>query len=163
VSEVRRVLRQALILGVLSVLAAAAVHHPLIKRYARGEFRESFFQASEHPGVRLITLAEAEELWRTQTAIFFDARPTPLYGDGHVPGSRNVPAAESAKTLAAEVLALAREGTIVVYCEGGDCQSSLSLARRLHDESFDDVRVFMGGWEEWEKAGLPREKRDGQE
>jgi len=24
----------------------------------------------------------------------------------------------------------------VVYCEGGDCQSSLALARRLHDEGF---------------------------
>jgi 3-mercaptopyruvate sulfurtransferase SseA len=49
---------------------------------------------------------------------------------------------------------------IVVYCEGGDCQSSLALAKRLHDEGFKDIRVMTGGWAEWIKAGLPAETGD---
>ncbi|MCK7518631.1 MAG: aminotransferase class I/II-fold pyridoxal phosphate-dependent enzyme [Ignavibacteriales bacterium] len=32
------------------VLVGAAVHFPLVKRFARGEFRETFFQAAEVPG-----------------------------------------------------------------------------------------------------------------
>jgi len=43
-----RVLRQALVLGALAVLVAAAVHLPLIKRFARGEFRETFFETSKY-------------------------------------------------------------------------------------------------------------------
>ena len=162
-SEGGRVLRQALVLGALSVLVAAAVHFPLLKRFARGEFRESFFQASEYPGVRLITLEEGEDLWRTAQAAFVDARRADLYAEGRVPGARSVPASEAEKAFPADVLNLPRAGTLVVYCEGGDCQSSLLLAKRLHDEGFKDIRVMTGGWEAWKAAGLPEERGDGQE
>lgn len=157
-SDSRRILRQALALGGLALLVAAAVHLPLIKRFLRGEFRGSFFQASEYAGVRLITLEEGEDLWRTAQAVFLDARRTDLYDEGHVPGARCVPAAETEKALPAAVLDLPRAGTLVVYCEGGDCQSSLLLAKRLHDQGFKDIRVMTGGWEAWARAGLPAEK-----
>lgn len=162
-SEARRVLRQALALGALSVVVAAAVHFPLFKRFAGGEFRETFFQTSEYPGVRLITLEEAEDLWRAGEAYLIDARPADAYGKGHIPRARNVSAAGTGVTLPAEIRDLERERTVVVYCEGGDCQASLALAKRLHGEGFKDIRVMTGGWEEWKKAGLPEEKSDGQE
>jgi rhodanese-related sulfurtransferase len=151
------------VLGALGLLVAAAVHLPLIKRFARGEFRESFFQASEYPGVRLITLEEGEDLWRTAQAAFIDARRAGLYGEGHVPGARNMPAAEAGKAFPSYVPDLPRAGTLVVYCEGGDCQSSLLLAKRLHDEGFKDIRLLTGGWEAWKTAGLPEERSDGPE
>jgi len=157
-SETRKVVRQVLALGVLSVLAAAAVHFPLLKRFVRGEFRETFFSQAEYPGVRLITLEEAEDLWAGGGAVFFDARPAVPYGEGHVPGARNLALNESGPRLTADVQDILRERTLVVYCEGGDCQSSLLLAKRLHDEGFKDVRVVTGGWEEWKKAGLPEER-----
>lgn len=161
-SEAGRVLRQALVLGALSLLVASAVHFPLVKRFARGEFRESFFQASEYPGIRLITPEEAEDLWRTAQAAFIDARRKDLYDAGHVPGARSLPVSEAEKGFPAGVLDLPRQGTLVVYCEGGDCQSSLLLAKRLHDHGFKDIRVMTGGWEAWKAAGLPEEQGDGQ-
>lgn len=160
-SEAGRILRQALVLGALAVLISAAVHFPLVKRFARGEFRETFFQAAEYPGVRLITLEEAEDLWRTgAAAAILDARAAKLYRQGHVPGALNVPAAEAGRTLPSDILDHDRDRTVVVYCEGGDCQSSLALAKRLHDQGFRDIRVFGGGWAEWTKAGLPEEKAE---
>jgi rhodanese-related sulfurtransferase len=161
VSEARRALRQALLLGVFASLIAAAVHFPLIKRFARGEFHETFFQAADYPGIRMITLEEAEDLWRTGgTAFVLDARAEGFFTQGHIPGARNVPAAEAVGSLPSDLLGAARDRTLVVYCEGGDCQSSLALARRLHDEGFRDIRVFGGGWEAWTKAGLPEEKAE---
>jgi rhodanese-related sulfurtransferase len=157
-SEARRVLRQALVIGALGLIVAAVVHFPLIKRFVRGEFRESFFQAAEYPGIRLITLEEGEDLWRLAQAVFLDARGPDLYDEGHVPGARSVPAAETERALPAAVLDLTRAGSLVVYCEGGDCQSSLLLAKRLHDQGFKDIRVMTGGWEAWTRAGLPAEK-----
>ena len=161
-SEAGRILRQAMAIGALGLLIAAAVHFPLFKRFARGEFRESFFQASDFPGVRLITLEEGEELWRTAQASLVDARRPGLYGEGHVPGARSVPAPEAEKALSVDLLNLPREGTLVVYCEGGDCQSSFLLAKRLHDEGFKDIRVMTGGWKAWQAAGLPEERGNGQ-
>jgi rhodanese-related sulfurtransferase len=149
-----------LVLGALGLLIAAAVHVPLIKRFARGEFRESFFQASEYPGVRLITVEEAEDLWRTGTAIFFDARQSALYDAGHVPGAGSIPVPPSRPVIPAEIMEIARDRTLVVYCEGGNCQVSLALAHRLTGEGFRDVRVFSGGWAAWTAAGLPEEKTE---
>lgn len=153
-----RVLRQALVLGALSVLVAAVVHFPLIKAFVRGEFREAFFAADDYPGLRLITREEGEELWRAGGAVFIDARKEAEFREGHVPGALSAPAAEAEKSLPQGVLALPRGAVLAVYCEGGDCQSSLLLAKRLHDGGFQDIRVMTGGWAEWTKAGLPREK-----
>jgi rhodanese-related sulfurtransferase len=157
VREGGRVLRQALALGALGVLIAAAVHFPLVRRFARGEFRDSFIQASEVPGVRLITVEEGEELWRTGVAALVDARPPSVYAQGHVPGALSVPASGQEKPPASVIPSLSREGVLVVYCEGGDCQSSLLLAKRLSAEGFKDIRVMTGGWEAWLAAGLPAE------
>ena len=147
-------------IGALGVLLAAAVHFPLVKRFVRGEFRETFLSRAEYPGVRLITLQEAEDLWAAGEAVLFDARPERLFRESHVPRARNLPAMESKLKIPPDLLELPRERTLVVYCEGGDCQSSLALAKRLHDEGFKDIRVMTGGWEEWKKAGLPEEKGD---
>jgi rhodanese-related sulfurtransferase len=163
VTEVRRTFRQALALAALSVLVAAVVHFPLIKRFARGEFRETFFVQADYPGVRLITLAEAEDLWRAGETAFLDARDGDLYREGHVPRARSVPAAEIETLMPVLVRRMAKETALVVYCEGGDCQSSLNLAKQLHDKGFTDIRVMSGGWEEWKKAGLPEETGDDQE
>jgi rhodanese-related sulfurtransferase len=162
-SEIRKIVRQALVIGALGVLLGAGVNLSLVKRFARGEFRETFFSQADNPGVRLITLQEAEDLWVAAAAVFFDARGAGLFGEGHMPRARNLPEAESRQKFPADVLKLARERTLVVYCEGGDCQSSLLLAKRLRGEGFKDIRVMTGGWEEWKKAGLPEEKGDDKE
>jgi rhodanese-related sulfurtransferase len=156
-SDTRKIVRQVLVIGALGVVLAAAVHFPLVKRFARGEFRETFLSQAEYPGVRLVTLQEAEDLWAAGEAVVFDARPERLFRESHVPRARNLPATESKLKIPPDLLELPRERTLVVYCEGGDCQSSLALAKRLHDEGFKDIRVMTGGWEEWKKAGLPEE------
>jgi len=147
-------------MGAFSVLLAAAVHLPLVKRFVRDEFRETFLSQAEYPGVRLITLQEGEDLWAAGETVFFDARPERPFREGHVPRARNLPMANSKLEIPPGLLDLPRERTLVVYCEGGDCQSSLALAKRLHDDGFKDIRVMTGGWEEWKKAGLPEEAGD---
>jgi rhodanese-related sulfurtransferase len=159
-SETRKIVRQVLVIGALGVLVGAAVRFPLVKRFARGEFRETFLSPADYPGIRLITLRESEELWAVGEVVIFDARPERSFREGHVPRARNLPATESKLKIPPDVLELPRQRTLVVYCEGGDCQSSLALAKRLHDEGFRDIRVMTGGWEEWKKAGLPEEAGD---
>jgi len=162
-NAIGRAFRQALAIAALGLLAGAAVHFPLVKRFVRGEFRETFLSQAEYPGVRLITLEEGEDLWAGGGAVFIDARPATPYGRGHIPGARNLSAEEEDAWLSAVVGGILRERTLVVYCEGGDCQSSLLLAKRLHGEGFKDIRVLAGGWEAWTKAGLPEERDEDRE
>jgi rhodanese-related sulfurtransferase len=160
VSEAGRAVRQALALAALSVVVAAALHVPLIKRFVRGEFRETFFEAAAYPGIRLIMLEEAEDLWRAGASAVLDARTEDPYARGHVPGARNVPVAGARTDLPEELRGETPGRTLVIYCEGGDCRSSLILAKRLHDEGFRDIRVFSGGWAAWTEAGLPEERSE---
>jgi rhodanese-related sulfurtransferase len=163
VTEARRVLTQALAIAALAVIVGAAVNVPLIKRFAKGEFRETFFVQADYPGLRLITLQETEDLWRTGVAAFVDARAAELYAQGHVPGALSAPPLETEASLPTFFERLPYEGPVVIYCEGGDCHSSLALAKRLHERGFTDLRVFGGGWEEWRAAGLPEETGHAQE
>ncbi len=156
-TEARRAIDQALVIGALSLVIAAAVNVPLIKRFARGEFKETFFVQTDFPNLRMITVQETEDLWRTGGAAFVDARAAELYAQGHVPGALSAPPAGSEAELPTFFERLPLEGPIVIYCEGGDCHSSLALAKRLHEKGFTDLRVFGGGWEEWRAAGLPEE------
>jgi rhodanese-related sulfurtransferase len=58
-----------------------------------------------------------------------------------------------------EALAFPADQLLVVYCEGGDCQTSVSLAKLIHQRGFTDIRILFGGWEEWSAAGLPEQRR----
>jgi rhodanese-related sulfurtransferase len=159
-----------LIIIVLSVVLGAAVNFPLLRRFAAGEFRQGFVDLREYAGIRFIALAETEELFsqRMQGAeglLFVDSRRPDDFVTGHIPGALNVPlerAQRPEKTEAgpdwAGMLDIPGEQTLVIYCEGGDCQTSISLAKIIREQGYQDIRIFAGGWAEWSAARLPEEK-----
>jgi len=142
------ILALALILGTVSNLG-------LIKKFIAGEFNQAFISKDQFPGLVFISLEEAEDLWFNQKAVFIDSRSGYEYRQGHIPGAISIPL-EEAKEKKGELLAIIpRERPLVLYCEGGNCLSSLSLARILHQSGFGNLRIFSGGWKEWTAAGLP--------
>jgi rhodanese-related sulfurtransferase len=167
--EIKRLSREILFIIGLSVVLGVAVNFSLLRRFLAGEFRQSFIDEKEYAGVRFITLAEAEDLFvrKTQTEAkiaFLDSRSREDFAAGHVPGARSVPVAElkgkDDRTSGGELdeaLAFLEDHILVVYCEGGDCQTSVTLAQLLHEQGFADIRILSGGWEEWTAAGLPVE------
>ena len=169
--EFKRAIRGILVIVVLSILLAAAVHFPLLRRFAAGEFREGFLDRREYSGIRFITLAEAEDLFNRRMRgeeglLFIDSRSQEEFSAGHIPGALPVPLEELKRPGSPEAgpessLPLAFPGaqTLVVYCEGGDCRTSLALAKIIHDRGYTDIRVFAGGWLEWNAAGLPESRQ----
>jgi 3-mercaptopyruvate sulfurtransferase SseA len=84
---------------------------------------------------------------------------------GHIPGALSVPldavrqpGEKDFGPQPAGTLDFPGARTLVIYCEGGDCQTSLSLAKIIHDKGHADIRIFTGGWTEWSAAGFPEEK-----
>lgn len=150
----KRILGQAAFLVALSLLAGAAARFPMLQKLVRGEFRDGLVTRTDYPGIRQITLEEAEHLFATAAAVFIDSRSEEEFLEGRVPGARNIPVEE----IAAVELDWPPEQTLVIYCEGGTCLSSLTAARLLQIRGFRDLRVFPGGWETWRAAGLPVEE-----
>jgi rhodanese-related sulfurtransferase len=139
-------------------------------RFLGGEFREGFIDERKYTGLRFITLAEAEDLFAQKIqlgegAVFIDSRGRQDFAAGHIPGALSVPLAEwkgqgerASDGALSEALSFPQDQVLVVYCEGGDCQTSITLARLIHERGFTDIRILSGGWEEWIAAGLPVER-----
>lgn len=157
----KRFFREAALIIGLSVVIGLAVNSPLIKRFLKGELDQRFLSDNDRAGILFIGLVEAEDLFAGGRGFFLDARPRSDFEAGHVPGAQNLEPedTEGIKALAAAVFP---DRYPVVYCSGGDCLSSLKLAKLLSARGLKDVRVFQGGWADWKNAGLPGERADDQ-
>jgi rhodanese-related sulfurtransferase len=105
-----------------------------------------------------ITLSEAMMEFQSSNTIFLDARLEFDYRQGHIKGAVNLPYEEFDEFYPKVAPKIAKDKIIVAYCDGTECESSLLLARVLREEGYQHLKVFFGGWAEWEKAGLPIEK-----
>jgi rhodanese-related sulfurtransferase len=154
----KRTVREAGLIVGLAVVLGLAVNAPLVRRFLNGDLEDGFLASKAFPGIIQIGLAEAEDLFAGGKSLFVDARPSDEFRAGHVAGARSLPfATADERTLADFISAAGPDKEIVVYCSGGDCLSSLGLARLLAGRGLKDIRVFQGGWAEWTAAGLPGE------
>lgn len=102
-----------------------------------------------------INLEEAQGLYSTNEAVFFDARSGEDYARGHIRGARSLPWHEADFSFMAATADLELTTPIVTYCDGETCELSHDLALFLRDAGFTNTRVLVNGWALWQRAGLP--------
>ena len=103
-----------------------------------------------------ISLEAARAAFEEGSAVFIDARPLAAYAEGHIPGALNIPVRESEPFAYDRLSRVTLDTDIITYCADTSCQSSSTLAERLQEElGYRRIRTFIGGWPEWQKAGLP--------
>ena len=107
-----------------------------------------------------VKLDEMRAISSATSGIIVDARPEVFYKIGHIPSALSLPRDDfEDHYLDLEFkLSSLKEKMIVVYCSGSDCQDSQLVADSLLALGYKHVRVFRGGWEEWESAHYPAEK-----
>jgi rhodanese-related sulfurtransferase len=146
----------------LSFVIGISANLSLIKQYRKGDFSLSFFSPEDFPSIQFIGILEAEDLFVGGNAVFLDSRAEEKYLEEHILGAVNIPF-EHGEHVVEEQLPFPHKTTLIVYCDGNECQSSVLLAKALAEYGFEDIRVFFGGWAEWVAAGLPlSEKNDSQ-
>ena len=101
---------------------------------------------------------DAAGLHAANAAPFLDARRTNVYEQGHIAGARPFSVWES--DVDDKVKAFFQEGRdqsqpVVVYCSGGACEDSHTLAQKLYFVGFDNVLVYKDGFPDWQKRNLP--------
>ncbi len=87
--------------------------------------------------------------WGDQV-LWVDARPRAEFEQGHIAGAVLLNEDEWNGLVAQFLNAWDPDKPIVVYCEGGRCQASKSVASRLLTElQLENVHVLKGGWKSW--------------
>ncbi len=98
--------------------------------------------------IREVATAEAARL-ANGTATILDVRNDAEWEAGHVPGATHIPLGH----LAARLDELPTSRPVVVHCQGG--ARSAIAASVLRGHGFTDVANLVGGFQAWEKEGLP--------
>ncbi|MBC8327877.1 MAG: hypothetical protein ISR76_01050 [Planctomycetes bacterium] len=102
--------------------------------------------------------------WDSDNGIYFlDARRRASFDSGHLPGAFLADPWDKEKEDIFDpgfVNELQGAFAVIVYCHGGECDDSKSVAMKLvytHQIPAELVYIFEGGFEEWQAAGLPVE------
>jgi rhodanese-related sulfurtransferase len=103
-----------------------------------------------------ISYEEAVALFKEGSALFVDARHEYDYKLGHIKGAVNVPLKDFALS-SSPLVNTPKDKLIVTYCDGAECNSSIELAAKLAESGFTKVRMFFGGWNEWQQHHLQTE------
>ena len=96
-----------------------------------------------------------EKIQHGEPVVVVDALPPISFAASHLPGAINIPP----PSVDARALRRIpdRDAEIVVYCTSPTCYASLTVAERLLELGYRNVRHYPGGKEEWTAAGLPLE------
>lgn len=115
-------------------------------------------------GLQHLLTPEAAALYRdpayqSGTIIFLDARDDADYEAGHIPGAYQLFHYRPEKYLPVVLPISQVAQKIIVYCNGGDCEDSEFAAIMLRDAGVppDKLRVYLGGFTEWQTNNLPVE------
>ena len=101
-----------------------------------------------------VALKDAEELWKSGTGFFFDARSPADYAAGHIAGAISLPVEEFDDHFPQIAPMLTPDAPIVAYCDGQECDLSRRLVDRLRELGYHNVRHLVNGWTAWHIAGL---------
>ncbi|MCK4872773.1 MAG: rhodanese-like domain-containing protein [Phycisphaerales bacterium] len=108
-----------------------------------------------------ITVEEATKIYDLVLADFIDARMDKDFNTSRIPGAFHIPPDAFFAGRIPEVLQPSQTGywiqpnqPVVIYCEGGDCDSSKSVGIQLQNLGFQWVYILDPGFPGWVEADL---------
>jgi rhodanese-related sulfurtransferase len=102
-----------------------------------------------------ITLDDAAAKYQNPDIVIIDARSPEDFAYGHIVRSINIPYDDLNDDWLRVIDSLNRHKEYIIYCSGGECESSLFLGRLMRDKGFGRLWIFYGGWQEWSDNHLP--------
>ena len=113
--------------------------------------------AAAAAGDEEMTCEDLREAWASGLVTIIDARPIDQYREAHIPGAYSLPYEDfNTRWPVLSTMILPQE-VIVVYCDGGDCHASDSLASLLLEMGYENTLVYRLGFESWRAKGYETE------
>ncbi|MBL8990319.1 MAG: hypothetical protein JNJ48_01930 [Phycisphaerae bacterium] len=105
--------------------------------------------------------AEMADSRAPERLLLLDARSPKDYAGGHLPTARNYAWERIGDTPQTMDPRLERFKFKVVYGNDRGSATARALTKRMIQAGYKNVRMYLGGLEEWTRAGLPVEKSPG--
>ncbi len=100
---------------------------------------------------KTVTYSQMLKIIGDPNFVILDARNAEDFAEAHIGNAKNIFPYDPMDQLFAKAQKLPTNKKIVVYCDGGNCDSSHKLAEFLESIGFDKVYLYTGGWEDWIK------------
>ena len=110
-----------------------------------------------------INLTSAVDIFEKQqresdTALFIDTRKPERFAQGHIPGAKNMRTPDIDLRYGADP-ELTKYKSLIIYGENPGQATTHAMAKRMIEAGYNGfgkhrVKVFLGGWVEWEITGL---------
>jgi rhodanese-related sulfurtransferase len=81
--------------------------------------------------------------------VIIDARRPEQFSKSHLANAINIFPGWQENEVIEKILTLPQNKTIIVYCDGGSCDSSEEIASLLANFGYTKFYIYEGGWEEW--------------
>jgi rhodanese-related sulfurtransferase len=105
----------------------------------------------EKPLSKTIVYSQMLKIIGNPDFIILDARNAEDFAQARIGNAINIFPYDATDVVLAKAQKLPMNKKIIVYCEGGDCDSSHKLGEILDMMGFDKVYFYSGGWEDWIK------------
>lgn len=86
-----------------------------------------------------------------KTFVLVDTQPALAYNQSHVPGAINYPFQERLTPP----IPLPRDKTLIIYCPCTHDEDSISMAKKLDEFGYYNVKILKGGWYKWVALKYP--------
>ena len=109
-------------------------------------------------GFKIKDVNTAKEFYDAGKAVFVDARSYEAFIDGHIKNAVSIPASQFFEFIDHFKTKYPSTTLVITYCSGRECNDSHELAQYLIGEGYENVKVFIDGYPEWQKKGYPVEQ-----
>lgn len=106
----------------------------------------------ESDGVtKIVTYAQVKDALSNPDFFFIDARSPETFEEAKIGDAINIfPYQDDESVYISQLTECPMDKTIIIYCDGGNCDLSHEVAEGLRDFGYTDIYIYSGGWEEWE-------------
>ena len=101
------------------------------------------------------------QMINNREVVLLDVRTKDEYDMGHLPGAFSFPLADFDLVFPRLLGLVKKDSAILVYCSGVECTDSHTFATQLLAFKYTKVRVYAGGFREWQEMGFETEKNEG--
>lgn len=98
-----------------------------------------------------ITYEQLKSRLDNPSFLVIDARSPEEYSKGKIGDAINIFPYDDEAVYMEKIYTLPRDKKYLIYCTGGDCDLSHHLAEDMTTAGFENIFIYVGGWEEWIK------------
>jgi len=112
------------------------------------------------PSIEINNPDEVLRLIQTKERMILDVRQKDSFDQGHLPGALSFPLDEFDENVEDLFAAAQSDSAILVYCSSIECTDSHTFADHLIMPGYTDVKVFSGGFRQWQEMEYKIEKNE---